>query len=336
VDGPVNWNSPKQVTEALATVGHKVQSTARATLSRLRSPLASALLEYRDAVKLAGTYGRKFVGDHVADDDRIYAGWNQLGSITGRMSCKGPNLQNIPRNKRYRSCFVPSHGHVFIKGDFSQIELRVVAKISGDARMIEAFKNGQDLHETTARQITGKDTVSKDERQLAKVLNFGLLYGMGAERLQAYARDQYGVELSEADAERYRDKFFDTYSGLYKWHRKAAMSMKRYQFVSTRTLIGRRCRGVDRYTDRLAFPVQGTAADALKMTLALLYKRRDQCPTAVPVLCVHDEFVLEVPTADVDATLAWFKQAVYDGLAPLLLPVPVDVEISVLKSWGSE
>jgi DNA polymerase-1 len=336
----VNWNSPKQITEALAKFGHKVQSTAAATLSRLKkSPLVTALLAYRHASKYAGTYGREFVDKHVAPDGRIYPGWVQVGSITGRNSCKEPNLQNIPRDPRYRSCFVPPAGHVFIKADYSQIELRFAAKIAGDERMIQAFQNGQDLHALTALQITGKSEVSKEDRQLAKVLNFGLCYGMGAERLRGYARDQYGVSMTLDEAESYRTAFFNTYPGLRAWHRRASGPRRMYlrsPVVETRTLSGRRVKNVDRFTDRLAFPVQGSAADGLKRTLALMWERRHECPTATPVMVVHDEVVIEAPKRDADQVVAWLKKCARDGMAPLLDPVPAVIDVSVLKSWAEE
>jgi DNA polymerase-1 len=198
--------------------------------------------------------------------------------------------------------------------------------------MIAAFQNGDDLHALTARQILGKDEVSKEERQLAKAIIFGTVFGMAPKGLQSYSQSNYGVEMSEADAERHWAAFYDGYPGLWARYRRIARS--RYRPIETRTLIGRRCRGVDLLTKKLNTPIQGSAADGLKMTLSLLYERRHECPNAVPAIVVHDEVVLEVLKADADAVVAWLRQAAMDAMGPMLAPVPVEIEVAVLKSWG--
>src|SRR4030095_13792784 len=121
-------------------------------------------------------------------DGRLYAAWKQIGAgASGRMSCKQPNLQQLPRDPRYRKCFVAPPGRVLVKADYSQIELKIAARITADARMLDAYHNSEDLHTTTARAVLGKQEVTKADRQLSKSLNFGLLYGMGAKSLDASA-----------------------------------------------------------------------------------------------------------------------------------------------------
>jgi DNA polymerase-1 len=147
-----------------------------------------------------------------------------------------------------------------------------------------------------------------------------------------YARSNYGLDLTEAQAAQYRRAFFASYPGLERWHRQAGNSRAR----ECRTLAGRRRLLDDKtpYTHRLNTPVQGTEADGAKLAMALLWERRDQCPGAFPVLFVHDEIVVECDEAEADAAAAWLKQAMLDGMAPLVEPVPVEVEVKVGRTWG--
>jgi DNA polymerase-1 len=248
------------------------------------------------------------------------------------MACSKPNLQNLPRDARYRRCFAAPPGRVLVKADYSQIELRIAAKVAGEGRMIEAYRRGEDLHALTARQILGKQDVTGADRQLAKAVNFGLLYGMGARGFRVYARSHYGVELTERQAQEYRGAFFAAYPGLARWHAKVGRTGD--SPIETRTLAGRRRRGVVRFNDKLNCPVQGTGADGLKKALALLWQRRAECPGAVPVLVVHDEIVVECDAGRAEAVAAWLKHAMLDGMAPLVRPVPVEVEVRAAPTWA--
>src|SRR5262249_44455522 len=151
-------------------------------------------------------------------------------------------------------------GRVLVKADYSQIELRIAAKITGDKRMLEAYSRNEDIHTLTARQMTGKAEVSKDERQVAKPVNFGLIFGMGAASLCAKAKSEYGIALTLEQAEEYRRAFFRTYAGVQRWHRSFPNGK-----IETRTLAGRRRLDVDRFTFKANTPVQGTGADGLKL-----------------------------------------------------------------------
>jgi DNA polymerase-1 len=223
---------------------------------------------------------------------------------------------------------------VLVKADYSQLQLRIAAQVAGDRAMLDAYARGEDLHTLTARQLTGKAEVSKADRQLAKAVNFGLLFGLGARGLRGYARSNYGLDLSEAEARRYREAFFAAYPGLARWHRRAGASTAR----ECRTLAGRR-RLLDEktpYTHRLNTPVQGTEADGIKLAMALLWERREQCPGAFPVLFVHDEIVVETDADNAAVAAAWLNQAMLDGMAALLDPVPVEVEVKIARTWGGE
>jgi DNA polymerase I-like protein with 3'-5' exonuclease and polymerase domains len=149
--GVTNWNSPDEVTAAFAALDVELTSTDDDALAVVTHPAAALLRRYLAASKLSGTYGREWLR-HVANDGRVYATWKQIGAgASGRMSCKEPNLQQLPRDPRYRRCFVAPPGRVLVKADYSQIELRIAAKIAGDERMLDAYHRGEDLHTTTAR-----------------------------------------------------------------------------------------------------------------------------------------------------------------------------------------
>lgn len=324
-----NWDSPDQVKAVLGLAGCGVESTGDEVLAGLDHPLARLLRDYRDAAKRKSTYGEPWL-KHVAEDGRVYPRWVQLGANSGRMACSSPNMQNLPRGA-YRKCVTAPPGKVLVKADYSQIELRIAAKVSGDQALIAAYDRGEDLHTLTAKAVLGVRDVTKAHRQLAKAINFGLVYGMGSKGFKAYAKTTYGVELTETEAAAYREAFFNTYPGLRRWHRAAGDKPK-----DTRTLTGRRVLRVDRFNEKLNLPVQGTGADGLKLALALLWDRRHDCPTAIPVLAVHDEIVVECPADDAGAAGAWLTTAMKDAMAPLIDPLPVEVETRVGRTWGGD
>jgi DNA polymerase I-like protein with 3'-5' exonuclease and polymerase domains len=329
--GGWNWDSPTQVKEALAAVGVLVEATDDRTLATLHHPLGTRLRKYRAAAKRLSTYGLDWL-QHVAADGRIYAGWRQLGADSGRMACRKPNLQNQPRDKRYRRCYVAPPGRVLVKADYSAVEMRIAAKISGDQNLLDLFQSGLDPHTRTAQLLLGKEDVSADDRQLAKSANFGLLYGMGWRGYQAYARAEFGLSITDRQAQDLRAAFFRAYPGLVDWHRE----VQRGHAGETRTLCGRR-RLLDARTPdtwRLNTPVQGTGADGLKQALALLWERRAECPEAFPVLAVHDEIVVECPAGRAAEAAAWLRRSMLGGFGDWLDPVPVAVEVKTAPTWG--
>ncbi len=328
--GARNWDSPEQVQSAFADKGITLKSTDDDALAAINHPLAALVREYRSVAKRASSYGLEWLR-HV-QQGRVYANWKQIGAgASGRMSCKEPNLQQLPRDVRYRRCFVAPPGRVLVKADYSQIELRIAAKIAKDQRMLDAYQNGEDLHTLTARALLGKQDVAKADRQLAKAINFGLLYGMGAPALKQYALSNYGVSLTDQEALQHRNTFFRTYRGLRKWHQSMPNTA-----MDTRTLAGRRRGGVKRYTEKLNTPVQGTGADGLKRAIALLWERRAECPGAFPVLFVHDEIVVECDVEQAEQVKTWLVNAMKDGMSPLVDPVPVEVEATIGTTWGGD
>ncbi|MGE3600612.1 MAG: DNA polymerase, partial [Dehalococcoidia bacterium] len=292
------WASPAdRLPKLLRRRGHTVTTTKSETLTPLADadPFVRLLLDYREADKRATTYGIDWAAKHVHTDGRIHASFHQIGSEAGRMSCSAPNLQQIPGTPAYRACIKPGAGRVLVKADYSQIELRIAAQIAGDAVLRAAYQQGQDVHVQTAAAVLGivPAQVTKEQRQLAKALNFGLLYGMGAATLQEHAATNYRVTLSRDEAERFRGAFFRTYPGLRRWHRQQGDDA-----TTTRTLAGRLRRGVSMFTEKLNSPVQGTGADILKQALAWLWEDRAAYPRAQVINVVHDEILVECDADD--------------------------------------
>jgi DNA polymerase I-like protein with 3'-5' exonuclease and polymerase domains len=338
-----SWSAPAQVKEVFELLGHKLASTDDGALADVNHPLAGLLREHRRASKLASTYGPDWP-KNAYREGRLYAHWQQIGADSGRMACSAPNLQNLPHADAYRRCFVASPGRLLVKADYSQIELRIAAQLTGDKALRAAYAAGEDLHTLTARKVLGVAEVTKEQRKLAKALNFGLLYGMSARGFRDYAKGQYGLELTEIEANAYRNGFFDAYPGLRTWHQR----VQRVNASETRTLAGRRRLTPPRHRDangkwrgtalpeRLNIPVQGTGADGLKQAMALLWETRRQCPDALLVLAVHDELVLETDADKAEAITAWLRRCMVEGMQPLLPDVPVEVEISVARTWGGD
>ena len=295
-------------------------------------------LEYRDAVKRASAYGREWVDTYChPQTGRLHADYFQLGAWSGRMSCGNPNVQNIPRSAEYRSLIRVEAGRALIKADWSQIELRLAAVIAHERGMLEAFRAGEDLHTVTAARVLGVpvEQVTKHHRQLAKALNFGLLYGMGVSGLRGYAASQYHVTLTPAEAEQHRQRFFRTYPGLQCWQRQTAARLAREGIVETRTLAGRRQLAVKHFTVALNSPVQGSGADGLKLALAHLYHHREEAPEARLIAVVHDEVVAEAPAAMAEHTAAWLIRHMTAAVQELVgEAVPIVVETMIGRDWA--
>jgi len=333
----INLDSTQQVLDALRSLGIPVEGTSRAHLAPLANdyPVVAALLNYRDVAKKVQAFAESLPVYVHPVTGRIHPTYHQLGASTGRFSCSDPNLQQIPRGVEFRSCFVPAEGYKLVIADYSQIELRVAAEISKDVRMIAAYQQGQDLHKLTASLVTGKaiDEVTKDERQAAKAVNFGLIYAMGAAGLRTYARNTYGVEMSIEQAETFRNRFFSAYKGLEQWHRSVSTSGQ----TSTRTIGGRlrRWRTDPKLTGLLNTPVQGTAADIIKKALALLAKALSD--TGIRIIgSVHDEILLEAPVEKAQWAAELLKSTMEKAGAYYLKLVPVVAEATVADSWAEK
>lgn len=329
-----NINSNPQLLTALNALGILVQSTSKDTLEPLKNehPVIQAILEYRKAGKLL-EFLDKFLEKQNPLTGRIHASYWQLGTETGRFSCSTPNLQQVP--KQLKTLFIPAPGNAFVRADFSQIELRTAASISQDKAMIEAYQNGQDLHALTASKLTGKalSDISPNERQQAKAVNFGLIFGMQAQGLMEYARNSYGVEMSLEQAETYRRLFFEGYPGFNRWFQQ--QNRRRKDDFSTRSLSGR-IRVWDktpRVTEYVNSPIQGTAADIMKMALGFLPDALTGTQAKI-IACVHDEALIECPAASAERVAAILKETMEAAGSYYLKNVPVVAEPSIQTSWA--
>ena len=332
----INLNSPKQLLKALEKKGIKTKKTDAATLKSMekKHPEAAVILRYRKASKAVSTFAKKLPGFIHPLTGRIHSSYWQLGAATGRFSCSSPNLQQIPNEFRFRECFIPAPGSKFVIADYSQIELRVAAAISRDPVMLNAYRTGEDLHKQTAAILTGKDpaVIDKKERQLAKAVNFGLLFAMGAQGLSDYAENDFGVKMSVKEAENFKEKFFDHYTGLRDWH-KCTNNGNKYE---ARTLMGRRRLWVEKASlnGRLNMPVQGTGTDIMKIALARLPKALNGTGAKL-VAIIHDEIILEVPEQRAEEAKK-ILVSVMESAGEGFIDIPLVAEAAIADSWAGK
>jgi DNA polymerase I-like protein with 3'-5' exonuclease and polymerase domains len=335
-----NLDSPQQLQEALSWVGIEVPNTSKDALSEAvgSHPIISQLLEYRQHQKFLSSFGDGLLSKIHPTTGRIHASYRQLGAASGRMSCTVPNLQQIPRSPQYRQCFVADPGHVFVIADYSQMELRLAAEVSGDPTMLEVFQLGKDPHRTTAAGVLGKpeDEVTKGDRQIAKSLNFGLIYGSGAGGLQRFARSSYGVDMSLEEAKGFRDRFMGTYPGISRWHtRISAVTNRNPKDFETRTLAGRRrWHPEPKLTTAANTPVQGTGADITKLALANLWPVLPDGAWVVGV--VHDEIIVECLQEDGDRVAELLSTAMVEAGKCYLKICPVEADSSIGCNWAAK
>jgi DNA polymerase-1 len=335
----INWNAPPQVARVLQERGHTLPSTKKGTPQTGRpalyqlpeaEPLRTPLIEYSLLKSRTTTYGEDFLRHIHPVTGRLHGDWHQLVE-TGRMSCTGVPLQGIPRQDAYRSLIRPEEGLVLVKGDWGHIEFDLAAQIAGDERAIALLLAGEDPHYRTAAQLLGKpiDAVTKAERQMAKPVNFGLIYSMGPAGLSQSAKESYGLDLPLALAKTWRRKFFRYYWGLKRWHDSIPDGA-----IATRTVLGRRRLAVSVFGEKANTPVQGSGADALKIALGMLWRRRHLIPRARLILASHDELVLECPQDDAPAARALLAAIMRESMARILTAVPPVVECAVFRDWG--
>jgi DNA polymerase I len=333
----INLNSPQQIKEVLNSIGIEVESTGKYVLIPLagKYPILAKLLEYRKLSKLLNSFLQKLPYHINPVTSRIHPNLWQVGAVTGRFACSNPNLQQIPRDSDLRSCFIAEPGHKIIVADYGQIELKVLAEITQDKKMIEAFNNGIDLHTLTASLITQKDVseITKEERLRAKAVNFGLSFGMGSESLRSYSLINYGVSMTEAEAREFKIRFFNGYPGLAYWHDE-----QRYAEVKEiHTLSGRRRLFADRgwFQALLNTPVQGSAADIVKRALGLLPQALNGTGAKI-IGTIHDEILLEAPDSKAAQAAKILESTMIKAGEDFIKSVPIEVDISIGDSWDSK
>ena len=298
-------------------------------------PIIEEVLKYREMTKIRSTYIEPLIEySENSEDGRIHSSFNQFGTSTGRLSSHDPNLQNIPTRtdlgKEIKSMFVAPKGRSLVSADYSQIELRIMASLSKDMNMVEDFENGEDFHSATAIRLLGKEKghISKDDRRVAKTINFGVLYGMSPFGLSK------SLDIKVEKAKEYIDAYFDKYSGVSEYMDKTLDLARKEGFVQT--LWGRRrfVKGVNSRnwrirgaTEREAInmPIQGTAADVMRKAMVEVYKWVITEKSVDILLQIHDELVLECDKKDVDRVGKKLKKLMHDVID---LDVPLDVEVS--------
>lgn len=355
----INWNSPKQVGDILYNqwgiapleyTKKGLPSTAEPVLQRLKNLHSgvNTLLEYREVHKQLSGF---IEGWHrFIHGDRMHPNFRLTGTVTGRLSCSEPNLQQVPRDPKIRSLITAPPGWTFVEADYSQVELRVAAMLSGDPMMIDIFnREDGDIHTTTAIAVSGKREVTKEERKKAKAINFGFLYGMGATKFREYARDKYEQDLTMEEAIRFRQRFFDLYAELPRWHMKQRDIVKIYGQVRTLTGRIRHLPGVFSPSEELRAsaerqaintPVQSFASDLTVASIIEIYRTvpRDQCRI---VGTVHDAILFEVRNEYIEEVTKQIKaimekpQIITEKFG-IRLPVPIVSDLEVKPGgWGS-
>ena len=355
---PFNINSTQQLSdilfkklglprEGLKKIASGHYSTAADVLEGLKaadtSGIINAIIEYRELGKLKGTYVDALPQMINSETGRIHTSFSQIGAITGRLASSNPNLQNIPIRsevgQKLRRGFVTEPGWSFLSVDYSQVELRILAHISQDATLLEAFREDQDIHTATAAAIYGIpiEKVTKNQRRFAKTINFGLIYGMGAFRL---ARET-GLTLGEAET--YVKKYFGQFPGIERYLEQTRHKARTDGYVET--LFGRRRyfpvfktamsnanRQAVQRAEREAVnhPIQGTAADIIKVAMIRLHKELKAHYRARLVLQVHDELLLEVPQAELDEVRDLVVELMSGAFQ---LDVPLKVEAETGANW---
>jgi DNA polymerase I len=347
-----NINSPKQLSEILfnqlgiSTKGLKKTKTGISTDSNVlekiagQHPVADMLLSYRMLHKLKSTYVDALPQLISAKTGRLHTRFNQTGTGTGRLSSSDPNLQNIPvqsvEGRKIRRAFIPAEGHVLLSADYSQIELRVLAHLSDDPQLITSFKDNLDIHSITAREILDLPPlfeITPEARRIGKTINFGIIYGMGAQRLSR----ELGIPLPVAA--KYIDNYFKLYSGVQSYF--ARVEKEAADTGVVRTLLGRQrvvsdlelsSRDPGRLR-RIAInaPVQGSAADIIKLAMLAVQKEIQKAALPMRILLqIHDELLLEVRRDYAPEALSLVKKIMENAFE---LKVPLSVDASVGENW---
>ncbi len=348
---PFNLGSPKQIGDILFTqkglpivkkTPSGAPSTDEETLEQLAldHPIARAILDYRGLAKLKSTYTDKLPQMVDPRTGRVHTSYSQATAVTGRLASSDPNLQNIPartaEGRRIREAFVAPPGHVLVSADYSQIELRIMAHLSDDPGLLKAFAEDRDIHTATAAEVFGVplDEVSSDQRRMAKVINFGLIYGMSAFGLAS----QLNLERSAAQA--YIDRYFARYPGVADYMQRTRDAARRQGYVET--VFGRRLylpeinaknparrQGAERAA--INAPMQGTAADLIKLAMIAVQRWLDTEQLGSRLLLqVHDELILEVPEAELDRVRAELPAHMCNVAA---LKVPLRVGVGAGRNW---
>ena len=336
--GPrLNLNSPKQITDAFRTLGIDLPDTKVWTLLKVDHPAAKALLEYRELQKKLGTYLETYPNFIHPKTGRIHANFLQCRVPTGRLACTNPNVQQIPHEDEFRSCFVAEQGNTLVIADYSQIELRILAEVSGDPAFVRAFREGDDLHRMTAATMFGVDDgeVTREQRSAAKRINFGLMYGRGPKSLSA----QLGT--NEDRARGLIDEYFANYPKVRQYlHGTASRALRdrtlrtlagRVRKFGDTSSLGSVERGAMR-REAMNYPIQGAASDITKLALAHVREELEEFDARL-INSIHDEFVVECAEEIAPVVAERTRAGMVRAGEEILEKVPVEVEVAISPEW---
>jgi len=327
--------------EWLRRIGLDLEDLKKQTIALcpyLDHPVMQAQVGWKKAFSLS-LYATKLASS-IEPDGRVYCNFRQYGAGTGRMTSSQPiNLQNIPRDGRFRDAFEAPRGFKAVVGDYPTVEPRLIAEVANDRTMLQSFRQGRDIYKTTAAALNDidYDDVTPAQRKQAKPILLGLQYGMGANKLGRYAFLNYGVTL--ADPNETRDKFFNLYKGLKAWHRTIADAVEAATDYEARTPSGRRrcmSAATKSFSAAVNAPIQGGAADIMKRALVLLPQMILEAGLEETQLVsvVHDEVILIAADAEAEAAAAVLKAAMEAGAAEFLT-IPLSVDVGIGPSWGA-
>lgn len=320
----------KQNTELL----HQVKEQIPSLSSDENCSSKKCCLSHRLAI-----YGLNFLTWLDLSTNRFYPNWVPLGTVTGRITCREPALQSLPRESLYRCCIRACDGYQIVSADWSHIDLRVAAALSGDEALLRLFADGEDPYRMVAAQclqILNED-VSTEQRTTAKAICLGLLFGMQDESLKDYTEEAFDITLTLDKAKSFREAFFAQFSGLRRWQQQTIQKGKKSNVSQTPS--GRRTffTGQERKASRfLNYPVQATTADGLKASMILLHRKLKLFGDAVRIIMtLHDEIVLEVRQEIVDQIIPLVRACMEQGMQQFVPRVRVQVKIQVGADWGS-
>lgn len=348
----INIKSNKQIKEAFQKIGINVDATNEREISLISHPAAQELLNYRGLQKILSAYGSTFLEKIHPFTERIHADFQQIGTETGRFSCKDPNLQQMP--EAFREC-VSKEGYVIVGADYSQIELRILAELSGDPAFIRAFTSGDDLHKSTAAMMFNIpiDTVSKDQRFIAKTINFGISYGMGTKKLKdmlnAEAYRNGAKELNYPQVQEMLNRYHRAYKKVAEWLTEAGNIA--YARGWSETMLGRKRfytrpdpnaiteHELDQQVAAIKrkganSPIQGTNADITKLAMVRVHNElKDAGYRADMIIQVHDEIVVLAQTSQAEDVKKVVVESMKQSATEIIKKVPVKADAYIAYAW---
>lgn len=350
----VNLNSPMQIKKAFKNAfGIDMDSTSERVISLIKHPAAQELLNYRGYEKILSSYGKSFLDKIHPFTGRFHADWQQMGAGTGRFSCREPNMQQIPET--FRECVIADEKSILCTADYSQIELRILAQLSDDPNLLRAFNSGQDLHQTTAALMFNVplDSVSKQQRFMAKTINFGIAYGMGIGKLKdtlnAEANKNKTPNLTFPQIKDLQNRHARSFRKASEWLKEAGLIA--YRQAYSETMLGRKRfynrpdrneLDEDTFNKRVEAlkrqgangPIQGTNADITKMAMTAIYDEiQDAGYNANIILQVHDEIVVLAQKNQAEAVKSMLEETMRRTAEKIITKVPVKADAVLSDSW---